>query len=245
MDAENHPGKSSFGTTRWTVVLQAKGDDAMATKAALQRREALGKLIETYWKPLYFYLRRKGRSNTDAEDLTQSFFATFLEKDFLKSVDRERGRFRSFILVAMDHFLSNEYDKAKAQKRGGQRKILSLDFDDAERRYVAEPVSTETPERLYMRKWSRTLTDQAMAALEDEFRSKDKAALFTAIKPHLAGGEDYAELADSLGITVANLKVTVHRARNRYREVLREAVRDTVATDAEVDAELWELIRAL
>lgn len=245
MDAENHPGKSSFGTTRWTVVLQAKGEVAMATKAALQRRDALEKLIETYWKPLYYYLRRKGHGNTDAEDLTQSFFATFLEKDFLKSVDRERGRFRNFILVAMDHFLSNEYDKARAQKRGGGQKIFSLDFADAEKRYAAEPFTTETPERLYLRKWSRTLTDQAMLALEEEFRARDKGDLFTAIKPHLAGGEDYAQLAESLGITVANLKVTVHRARNRYREVLREAVRDTVATDAEVDAELWELIRAL
>ena len=242
------PGKTSFGTTRWTVVLQAKGDDSTPSpnnKVAHERREALGKLIEIYWKPLYFYLRRKGHANSDAEDLAQAFFTAFLEKDFLKSVDRERGRFRSFILVAMDHFLANEYDKARAQKRGGGHKILSLDFADAEKRYAAEPSTTETPERLYMRKWSRTLTDQAMVALEDEFKAKDKGALFTAIKPHLGGGEDYAKVSEELGLTVANLKVIVHRARARYREVLREYVRDTVATDSEVDAELWELIRSL
>ncbi len=248
MDAFDLPGKTSFGTTRWTVVLQAKGDHAEPSpknKVAQERREALGKLIEIYWKPLYFYLRRKGHGNSDAEDLAQSFFTAFLEKDFLKSVDRDRGRFRSFILVAMDHFLANEYDKAHAQKRGGGHKILSLDFADAEKRYSAEPSTNETPERLYMRKWSRTLTDQAMLALEEEFKEKGKGPLFTAIKPHLGGGEDYAKVSEELGLTVANLKVIVHRARARYREVLRDFVRDTVATDSEVDAELWELIRSL
>jgi len=124
-------------------------------------------------------------------------------------------------------------------------RVLSLDFDDAERRYVTEPSSNETPEKLYLRKWTRTLTQQVMDQLQDEFKKSDKAELFAAIQPHLAGGEDYASLAEKLNMSVSNVKVTVHRARNRYRELLRQSVRDTVESDAQVDAELWELINAL
>src|SRR5437588_508795 len=160
MDSDVPPGKNFFGTTRWSVVLQAKGVRGnQAAKAQEDRREALGKLIETYWRPLYFFIRRKGYTAVEAEDLAQSFFTTFLEKDFLKSVERGRGRFRSFLLVALDHFLANEYDKARALKRGGAHSIISLDFADAERRYAAEPATNDTPERLYMRKWARILTD--------------------------------------------------------------------------------------
>jgi RNA polymerase sigma-70 factor (ECF subfamily) len=239
------PGQSSFDSTRWTLVLRAKGSDLTPEQTARIRREALGKLIEAYWKPLYCFLRKKGHSKADAEDLTQSFFTTFLEKDFLKSVDRDKGRFRTFLLVALEHFISNEYDKARAQKRGGMLRVLSLDFDDAERRYITEPSVDETPEKLYLRKWTRTLTQQVMDQLEDEFKKSDKGELFEAIKPHLAGGEDYASLAERLNMSVSNVKVTVHRARNRYRELLRQSVRDTVESDAQVDAELWELINAL
>jgi len=239
-------GTRAFGSTRWTLVLKAKGENLTAiTKATQVRHDALGKLIELYWKPLYFFVRRKGHGVDESKDLVQSFFATFLEKDFLKSVDREKGRFRTFLLVALEHFLSNEYDKMRAQKRGGGKRILSLDFDDAETGYSRDPAVHETPEKLYLRKWARALTDLAMKMLTDEFAARGKADLFKAIRPHLAGGDDYESLAKELKMTVANLKVTVHRARKRYGAVLREAVRDTVQSDAEVDTELRELMASL
>jgi RNA polymerase sigma-70 factor (ECF subfamily) len=239
-------GTRAFGSTRWTVVLAAKGENLDAkTRATEIRREALGNLIETYWKPLYFFVRRKGHGIEESKDLVQAYFATFLEKDFLKSVDREKGRFRTFLLVALEHFLSNEYDKMRAQKRGGGKKTLSLDFEDAENRYTREPAVEETPEKLYQRKWARELTDTAMRSLGQEFTAKGKGELWKAIRPHLTGGEDYDELSKKLGMTVANVKVTVHRARKRYGQLLREAVRDTVQSDAEVDEELRELMNSL
>jgi len=239
------PAKGAFGITRWTVVLRAKGEGVSESKLANVRQEALSHLVETYWTPLYFFLRRKGHGEHDAQDLAQSFFTAFIEKDFLKNVQREKGRFRTFLLVALDHFLANEYDKANARKRGGGRKILSLDFSDAERRYSREPSTDETAERLYLKKWARALTDEAMRMLEQDFASSGKAELFKAIKPHLAGGEDYEALAERLKISVSNVKVTVHRARKKYRDLLREAVRDTVRSEAEVEIELKEIISFL
>ncbi|HYF50422.1 MAG TPA: sigma-70 family RNA polymerase sigma factor [Planctomycetota bacterium] len=237
--------KGAFGITRWTVVLRAKGEGVSQSKVEDVRREALSHLVETYWTPLYFFLRRKGHREEDAQDLTQSFFTAFIEKDFLKSVQREKGRFRTFLLVALEHFLANEYDKARAQKRGGGRKILSLDFDDAERRYAREPATDETPERLYLKKWARALTTEAMRMLEEDFKNNGKGELFKAIQPHLAGGEDYDELAKRLKMSVSNVKVTVHRARKKYRDLLRDAVRDTVRSEAEVEIELKEIISCL
>jgi RNA polymerase sigma-70 factor (ECF subfamily) len=239
-------GTRAFGSTQWTLVLRAKGEDPSAgTRVTQLRNEALGKLIEIYWKPLYYFVRRKGHSVDDAKDLVQAFFATFLEKDFLKSVDRQKGRFRTFLLVALEHFLANEYDKQRALKRGGGRKILSLDFEDAETRYSRDPAISDTPEKLYLKKWARVLVDQTMRELEREFDAKGKAALFKAIKPHLAGGEDYERLSKQLGMTVSNVKITVHRARKRYGELLRKAVRQTVESDVEVDRELRELMDSL
>jgi RNA polymerase sigma-70 factor (ECF subfamily) len=236
-------GGGSFPTTRWTVVLRAKGKTAGDKDA--ERREALGALIDSYWRPLYFYLRGTRLSVEDAKDLTQAFFAALLEKDFLKLVDREKGKFRTFLLVALKHFVSNERDKARAQKRGGGRKALPLDFDDAERNFSRELTSTETPERLYVRKWAQELSARVLEQLQAEFTARGKGELFKALKPHLAGGKDYEVLAPKLGLSVANLKVTVHRTRQRYAELLRQAVRDTVRSDAEVDDELRELLDAL
>lgn len=239
-------GTRSFGSTRWTIVLHAKGENLTAvTRATKVRHEALGQLIETYWRPLYYFVRRKGHGVDEAKDLVQSFFATFLEKDFLKSVDRAKGKFRTFLLVALDHFLLNEYDKQKALKRGGGRKALSLDFDDAETRYLRDPAKGEAPERLYLRKWARALVDETMKELRREYVARGKKKLIDAILPHLAGGENYEELAPQLDMTVTNLKVTVHRARKRYGELLRAAVRSTVESDDEVDAELKELMNSL
>ncbi|MCW8128816.1 MAG: sigma-70 family RNA polymerase sigma factor [Planctomycetota bacterium] len=234
-------GKGAFPSTRWTVVLRAKGGG----EGEGDRREALGALIEAYWRPLYFYLRGTRLTVEDAKDLTQAFFAALLEKDFLKVVDREKGKFRTFLLVAIKHFVSNERDKARAQKRGGGRKHLPLDFDDAERNFSREPATLETPEKLFLRKWAQDLSALALALLEADFAERGKGKLFQALRPHLAGGKDYEALAEELGMSVANLKVTVHRARQRYAEVLRQAVRDTVRSDADVDDELRELLDAL
>lgn len=236
-------GGGSFPTTRWTVVLRAKGKAAGAQDTG--RREALGALIDVYWRPLYFYLRGTRLGVEDAKDLTQAFFAALLEKDFLKLVDREKGKFRTFLLVALKHFVSNERDKARAQKRGGGRKLLPLDFDAAERNFARELTDADTPERLYVRKWAQELSARVLERLQAEFAARGKQDLFKALKPHLAGGKDYEALAPKLGLSVANIKVTVHRARQRYAELLRQAVRDTVRSDAEVDDELNELLGAL
>lgn len=239
------PGGNTFQSTRWTVVLRAKGSAAPEAIDEDIRRDALGQLIEMYWKPLYFFVRKKGRNVDEAKDLTQAFFATFLEKDFLRLVGREKGRFRTFLLVAFEHFLFNEYEKATTQKRGGGRKILSFDFADAEERYLHEPFDNVTPERLFMRKWVLELTGQAMATLKSEFRENGKEELFKSIGPLLTGGEDFETLAKGLNMTSSNLKVTVHRARKRYGELIRLAVKDTVQSDGDVDAELYELMGSL
>jgi len=235
-----HFGGGAFPTTRWTVVLKAKGSgpDEPGCRVALET------LVQSYWQPLYFYVRRRHVA-ADAEDLTQTFFATLLEKDYLQTVERDKGRFRAFLLVALKHFLSNEYDKARAQKRGGGKKMLSLDFDSAERAYAFEPSTDETPERIYLRSWARALTAQAMARLAEESKEKGKAELFESLKEHLAGGDGYRALAEKFEMSEANLKVTVHRLRRRFAAILRELVRDTVASEAEVDGELKEILEAL
>lgn len=236
-------GRGTFPSTRWTVVLRAQ--KAGADAGADERREALGALIEVYWRPLYFYLRGTRLSVEDAKDMTQAFFAALLEKDYLKVVDQAKGRFRTFLLVALKHFTSNERDKARAKKRGGGRRLLPLDFESAERGFSREPAHTATPEKLYMRKWAQELSARALELLEADFAKRRKLEVFTALKPHLAGGSGYEALAAELGLSVANVKVIVHRARQRYAELLRQAVRDTVGTDADVDDELRELLAEL
>jgi DNA-directed RNA polymerase specialized sigma24 family protein len=190
-------------------------------------------------------VRRNGFNSEEARDVVQGFFANFLEKDYLKAVKPEKGRFRSFLLVAVKHFLLNERDKLRAQKRGGGVKMLSLDFNEAEDRYGVEPASQETPETLFQRRWARELADSAMQMLEGEYRREGKREYFDAIKPHLGGGDDYATLSQKLGVSVSNLKVSIHRARKRYRELLRQVVRSTVEEDADVDDELSELLASL
>lgn len=236
-------GNRAFPSTRWTLVLRAR--QGAAGRGDREKVAALGDLISAYWQPLYCFVRRKRAQVEDAKDLTQAFFATLLEKDFLKSADREKGRFRTFLLTAFDRFLANEYDKQQAAKRGGNAKMMSLDFDSAEARYTREAATDETPERRYLREWARAITFQALDALRNEFARKGKADLFDAIKPHLGGGEGYANLAPELGMSAGNLKVIIHRARKRYAELLRLVVRDTVRSDEDVEAELKELLNAM
>ncbi len=230
-----------FVTTHWSVVLSAKDQDP------LRSVEALEGLCRTYWQPLYGYVRRRGYSPADAEDLTQGFFAWLLERDWLSGADEQRGRFRSFLLTSFSHILANEWDKVKAQKRGGGR-IVSLQFDDAETGCAREPVNHLTPEQSFEWRWALTLLDQVMNRLSAEFARDGKTALFEALKPCLLGertAQPYAILALKLAMTEGSVKVAVHRLRQRYRWLLRDEIASTVARPEEVEEELRYLFAVL
>jgi len=231
-----------FSATRWSVVLAA-GDSG-----APGAQEALEKLCRAYWYPLYAYVRRQGHSPEDAQDLTQAFFARFLEKKYLRGADRERGRFRSFLLTSLKNFLVNEWEKARAEKRGGFQTIVSWDEEPPEDRYRAEPADEETPETLYEKRWAVALLENVLARLRREFAASGKQELFEQFKVFLWGeksGLSYASLAAQTGTSEGAIKVGVHRLRHRYLEVLRAEVAQTVATPAEVEEELRHLITIL
>ncbi len=230
-----------FRTTHWTVVLDAGGKSTQA-------HTALARLCQTYWFPLYTYIRRSGHNPEDAKDLTQEFFSRLLEKDYLKAVDREKGKFRSFLLMAVKRFLANEWDHANRQKRGGGREIISLDVQDTENRYLCEPVEEMSPEKIFERQWVTALLDQVMAALEAEFSADGKAQLFKELKPLLSGETDklsYNEISLRVGVGEGALRVTVCRLRQRYRELLRLEIANTVESPTEVDDEIRYLFSAV
>lgn len=235
-------GRDRFAPTRWTMVLAAVGGGE-----AGQGREALERLCATYWYPLYAFVRRQGYGAHDAQDLTQGFFARLLEKKDLAAVDRAKGKFRSFLLAALQHYLANEWDRAQAQKRGGGVALLSIDDAEAERRYHEEPAEQMTAEQLFDRRWALTLLDRVLARLGDEMRSEGRDAHFEALKFCLTGerGAAYGEIASRLGTSEGALKVAVHRLRDRYRALLRAEIAETVGSDAEVDEELRQLFSAL
>jgi RNA polymerase sigma factor (sigma-70 family) len=228
-----------FTTTHWSVVMAAGGPQSPASARALET------LCRTYWYPLYAYVRRKGHTAPDAEDLTQEFFARLLEKNALSQVGREGGKFRSFLLKALNHFLANEWEHRHAGKRDERRLAFSLDQLDLESRFQAEPVDEATPECLFDRKWAAALLEQAMNRLGDEYASAGKAELFQRLQPCLTGAEQmlpYAELATQLGITENAVKMAVHRLRKRYGELLRAEIVHTVTNPHEVEEELHHLI---
>ena len=209
---------------------------------------ALEKLCQSYWYPLYAYVRRRGHSPEDAEDLTQEFFARLLQHNWVAMADQSKGRFRSFLLMVLNRFLANEWDKVRAEKRGGGVGAVPLQLDTAETRYAREPATTTTPEDVFERQWAVTLLDQVLTSLGDEYREAGKAALFDALKPCLIGRSElqpYQELAASLGMSEAAVKVAVHRLRERYRQRLKDEVAHTVASPSEVDSELRHLFRVL
>jgi len=225
---------SRFAATRWTIVLAA------GHGTSPQAGRALEELCRTYWYPLYAYVRRRGYESHEAEDLTQEFFARLLAKKYLADVDREKGRFRSFLLASLKHFLANEWDRAHAQKRGGGQTLVSL---DAETRYQREPVDEASADKLLDRAWAVALLDQVLARLEMESEPKQ----FAALKAFLTVGQDaipYAEVAGKLGTTEGAVKVAVHRLRKRYRALLREEIAHTVASPAEIDDEIRHLFAA-
>lgn len=235
-------GREVFATTHWSVVVEAGQNDS--PKAF----EAMTQLCRTYWYPLYAYVRRKGYPAPDAQDLTQEFFARLLARNYVTVADRQKGKFRSFLLGTFEHFLAKEWRRAHAEKRGGGRAAFSLDETDAENRYLLEPAHDLTPAKIFDRRWATTLLAQAMARLGEECRSSEKAELFEKVKPLLSGDSadaSYAEMALSLNITEGALKVAVHRLRQRYGELVRAEIAQTVAGPAEVEQELQYLLATL
>jgi len=245
MEPGDHPAEvpprtaGQFATTHWSTVVAARDSTSPESRDALER------LCRTYWYPLYAFVRRKGHPPDDAQDLTQTFFERFIEKRFLKDVAPERGRFRSFLLAALTHFLANEWDRVKAAKRGGGFQFISLDLTTLEDRYRSDASSEESPERHFDRLWADAVMDHALELLEKEYRAADKAAQFKALAGFLSRPPDegeYAAVGEQLGLNNHAVAVAVARLRERYRALIRSEIADTVDSPAEVDAELRYLI---
>ena len=211
-------------------------------------REALSQLCELYWPPLYGFARRQGYSVEQAQDLTQAFFARFLEKQDVQDADPARGRFRSFLLGSFKHFLANEYDRERAKKRGGDQVKIALEVDSAEARFAAEPADDLTPEALFERQWALGVIDRVMDALRADLVKSGKEATFEQLKGLLVGEKEqggYAAIARTLGTTEGAVKVTVHRLRQKFRDLLRAEIAATVADDAEIEDEIRYLMAIL
>ena len=231
-----------FATTHWSVVVTAGRNDTG------RAQDALAKLCQTYWYPLYAYVRRRGYSQEDAQDLTQEFFARLLERNWVGQADQQKGRFRSFLLSAMNHFLSDEWDKARAQKRGGGLAAVSLQLDTGETRYGHEPTNHVTPEQQFERRWALTLLEEVLRQLRLGYEQEGRADWFAALHPCLVGdpaAQPYAELAIKLGVNEGTVKTAVHRLRQKYRQLLRNEIAQTVAGPGEVDEELRHLFAVL
>ena len=246
MPASDNPGRDGgrgrFATTQWSLVLAAgrpgsEGGD-----------EALARLCSIYWYPVFAFLRRQGLPAAEAEDVTQGFFARIIEKGDLGDADRSRGRFRSFLLAACRHFLSNERDRARTVKRGGGRVPVPIDVAAAEGRYERALAHSETPERLYDRQWCLTLLAGVLDGVREDYEAAGKGRLFDRLKASLTADEDtgtHAESARALGMTEAAVKVAVHRLRRRYRDELRRRVADTVESAEDVEDEIRHLLATL
>lgn len=213
-----------------------------------QAGAALENLCQAYWYPLYAFVRRLGRSPHDAQDLVQSFFAACIEKNYLAGASQEKGRFRSFLLLALKRFLANEWDKARAQKRGGKQTALSLDSLTAEERYALEPVERLSPDKLFDRRWAMTVLENVLKRLREEQADSGRIVAFEQLKECLTSsgrGTPYAELAARLGVSEAAVKVSVHRLRQRYRKILEEEIANTVASPSDIQEERRHLLEAL
>lgn len=232
----------AFSSTHWSLVLAA-GD-----MRSPQAQEALEQLCRIYWYPLYAYVRRKGHQRHDALDLTQEFFARLLARNYLSAADRNRGKFRSFLLGSLEYFLAREWTKGHAQKRGGGQTVLSLDGAEAENRYLLEPAHELTAGKIFDRRWATTLLDQAMSQLRRECFDSGTSELFAKIESLLSGqpaDATYAEIAAALNKSEGAIKVAVHRLRQRYGELVRAEIAQTVASPEEADEELKYLFTLL
>ena len=223
-------------------MLAAGQDGSRASEAALRQ------LCETYWYPLYVYVRRRGHQPADAQDLIQAFFAQLLEDNFVEAADPQRGRFRSFLLTVLKRFMGRQQERAAAQKRGGGQQILSLHLDQGEERYQLEPQDDWTPERAYERRWALTLLERVLAELRADYEKQEKTELFDALKIYMTADSEmvpYAQTAERIGLSEGAVKTAVFRLRRRYRELLQQEVANTVQADDEVDGELGYLLNAL
>ncbi len=240
---DHHGGAANFNTTHWSIVL-ACADEDDSEKAG----QALASLFQTYWYPLYAYVRRRGYAEHDAEDLVQAFCVHLQEKHALAKADRERGKFRTFLLSSLQNFLANERERARAQKRGGGQELIRLDAEEADARYRLEPAHSMTPEVLFEKRWAHALLEQTLANLRTDFIARGKERLFDGLSSFLTSDlheTSYQSAADQLGLPLSAIKTTVHRLRRDYREKLREEIGRTVASPEEVDDELRCLRKVL
>jgi RNA polymerase sigma-70 factor (ECF subfamily) len=244
-DKKNRESKQEvpwLSTTQWSVILAAGGSQSSLS------REALTLLCQKYWYPLYVFARRRGHDEESARDVTQSFFARLLEKKSIKIANKDRGRFRSFLLVSFKNFLSNEWDRERAGKRGGGKTQVSLDLRDAEGRYLREPVDPRTPEEAFDRRWALEQLDRVLGFLGEEMRETGAEKKFGLLTEFLIGessSKTYAEVANDLDMTEGAVKVAVHRMRRRFGLLLRAEIARTVSSDEEIEAEIRYLISAL
>jgi RNA polymerase sigma factor (sigma-70 family) len=231
-----------FAATSWTNILVAQQGGSPEAEAALE------KLCRTYWYPLYAYLRRKGHDPHKAQDLTQEFLYRLIKENYLGAADRRRGKFRSFLLAALNHFVSNQRDYERAAKRGGRMTFISLDDTSTESRFLLEPASPLSPEKIYERNWFLALFDAALDRLQEEQSSGGRAEVFAQLKPFVledAEAGDYRAAANHLNMTSNAVAVTVHRLRERYKKLVREEVIRTVADPAEIEDELRRFFTVL
>jgi RNA polymerase sigma-70 factor (ECF subfamily) len=230
-----------FATTHWTVVLAA------GRRSTPQSDRALEELCRAYWFPLYAYVRRRGHTKEDAEDLTQAFFARFLEKNYLEGLSAERGRFRAFLLASLKHFLANEWDKSQRQKRGGHVPHLSLDWQTADTRFQIVDPAEPSPDRAFDREWAVALLARVIDRLSAECEAEGRGRQFAELKLFLTVGKGAlsdADAAQALGLSAGAVRVAVHRLRRRYRQLLRDEIAQTLADPAQVDEEMQALFGA-
>ena len=243
MNPSDDPKPATFPQTRWTLVVSAGREDDTDSERALQS------LCQDYWYPLYCYTRRRGSSASDAEDLTQGFFEHLLVQKELAGAAPEKGRFRSFLLTAFKHYITDEWRRSQAKKRGGRHTIVSFDQLEAEERFQAEPLDHETPESLFEQAWAKTLLASILKKLGEEQRAAGKEEIFEVIRPFvewsMAIDSDYSKAAKSLDMTANAVRVMVFRTRQRYTELLRNEIAETVATPEEAASEMDHLFSVL
>lgn len=231
-----------FDSTAWSVVMAAQGGKSVAGRAALEA------LCATYWPPLYTYVRLKGYGREDAEDLTQEFFARFLSRDFLQTVDRKKGRFRTFLLACLDHFVSDEWRKGSSLKRGGREQFIPIDFIAGEEQFAEHSRLHLGPAEAFDRQWAENVLEAAGSCLKREYEAAGKGSLFACLSPYLSGddgSQGYSDVARSLGMSEGAVKVAVHRLRRRFAALARRAIADTVTTEEQINEELAYLIRVI
>ena len=239
-DAEG-AARGDFVTTHWTAVLAASNGDTTQAGAALDE------LCRAYWYPLYLYVRRRGHNAEDARDSTQEFFRRLIERKQLASVERGRAKFRAFLLGVMNHFLAHEWERARAQKRGGGQPLVYLDGAEAEERYKLEPADHWTPEKMFDRRWALTVLERANVRLKDDYAGAGKADAYEILKDFVSTAEvdAYSEVAERLGVTPSVVKGMIHRLRQRYHDLVRFEIAQTVTTKADIDDEIRYLLTVL